>query len=234
MTDKLENVKPIAKLLEAVRDVIDRDVALKLYAPEDLRLTVEKRQAVAKALIASGVSERNAARALGVGRATVRRDVGKLQQPGPNRPEGESENPNKSMSGGSNRPDHEVDPKLEAGRQAAEETVPRRVGYMTMVSVNGRMPPEYDEIVAKYGRDNVTVSNALSPDPQDYQANARHAILLAKQAANALQPILNTLSEAAVAAFTKEALAVADRWREVAELVRKGKANKRGHIEVVK
>src|SRR5262245_52843467 len=80
-SDPVANAKPIARLLEAVRDVIDRDVALKLYGPEDLRLTIESRKKVAQALIAGGASEREAAQALGVHQATIRRDLGKDKTP---------------------------------------------------------------------------------------------------------------------------------------------------------
>lgn len=47
-----------------------------LMTPEALRLTVEKRQERSKALIQSGMSQRQAAKALGVSRGTIERDIG--------------------------------------------------------------------------------------------------------------------------------------------------------------
>jgi Trp operon repressor len=101
MTNK--NAKPIAKLLEAVREVIERDLGLKLYSPEDLRLTIESRQKVAKTLIAGGASERDVAHTLGVDRTTIRRDLGRLS--GSKRPEHDAKSSNKSTDDGAKGPD---------------------------------------------------------------------------------------------------------------------------------
>lgn len=46
-----------------------------LMTPESLRLTIEKRQETAKALIANGVSQRKVAKALGVSKGTIQNDV---------------------------------------------------------------------------------------------------------------------------------------------------------------
>jgi len=82
MTKSVENAKPIGKLLEAVHDVVERDLALKLYEPKHLRLTIAKRKEVAQVYIASGMSQREAALALGVNQSTIQRDLGKKKQPG--------------------------------------------------------------------------------------------------------------------------------------------------------
>ena len=71
-----ENVKPIAKLLEAVRGVVDRDIKLGLYEGEDLRLTIEARKEAVKQLADQGLSNRQIAKAVGADEATVRRDKG--------------------------------------------------------------------------------------------------------------------------------------------------------------
>jgi transposase-like protein len=97
-----ENAKPVAKLLEAVRGVIERDVGLHLYSQEDLRFTIQSRQRVARALIESGASERETAQALGVNRSTVRRDASRLS--GSNRPTRRAENSTQTRASGSNRP----------------------------------------------------------------------------------------------------------------------------------
>lgn len=75
--NEIENAKPIAKLLEAVRAVMNRDVQLGLYQPDTLRLTVESRKRIAVAMIEGGVSEREAAKALGVSKTAIRNDIGK-------------------------------------------------------------------------------------------------------------------------------------------------------------
>jgi hypothetical protein len=98
-----ENAKPVAKLLEAVRGVIERDVNLHLYSQEDLRFTIQSRQRVARALIESGVSERDTARTLGVARTTVRRDTGRETSSGPNRSTRSQESSTNTRASGSNR-----------------------------------------------------------------------------------------------------------------------------------
>jgi Trp operon repressor len=90
---EIENAKPIVKLLEAVRAVVDRDLELGLYQPDTLRLTIEARKKIATAMIEGGASERDAAKALGVDRSTIRRDAGKLKQAGSSRPKAGSSRP---------------------------------------------------------------------------------------------------------------------------------------------
>jgi len=107
MTKSIENVKPIGKLLEAVHDVVKRDLALKLYAPEDLRLTIAKRKEVTQAYIASGMSQREAAQALGVDQSTIRRDLGKNLAS--KRRGDEDKNTSKSKPSASNRRDENRD-----------------------------------------------------------------------------------------------------------------------------
>src|SRR5262245_38009764 len=127
MTKSIENAKPIAKLLEAVRGVMERDVALKLYALEDLRLTIESRKELAKTLIAGGASEREAAQALGVERTTIRRDVGKKKQPGGGKsPATETKSSNKSNSDGANSPELEGDETIHSNGQGQKKDRPAR------------------------------------------------------------------------------------------------------------
>jgi hypothetical protein len=52
-----------------------RAISRKLVAPEDYQRTIEKRRADAKTLVNSGMSRRKTAKALGVSKDTIRRDV---------------------------------------------------------------------------------------------------------------------------------------------------------------
>lgn len=51
-----------------------------LTKPEDVRLTIEKRKETARALVDSGMSQRDAAKALGVSSKTIQRDLGQNVQ----------------------------------------------------------------------------------------------------------------------------------------------------------
>ena len=109
MTKSVENAKPIGKLLEAVHDVVERDLALKLYEPKHLRLTIAKRKEVAQVYIASGMSQREAALALGVNQSTIQRDLGKKKQPGrANSPDEGKKTSNKSEPSGANSLDEQA------------------------------------------------------------------------------------------------------------------------------
>jgi transposase len=72
---QIQNAKPVAKLLEAVHDVIERDINLGLYKPEMLRLTVEARKEVVKQLTDQGLSTREIAKIMGTTKSTVHRDL---------------------------------------------------------------------------------------------------------------------------------------------------------------
>jgi len=76
-SQQIKNAKPLAKLLDAVRGVVERDVELGLYKPEALRLTIQARKEAVKKLADQGMSERDIATTVGVGRDTVRRDLGR-------------------------------------------------------------------------------------------------------------------------------------------------------------
>ena len=68
--------KIAGKLLVGVRDLVEWGVEGGHTTPERLRLTVAARREETKALIESGMSQRQVAKALGVPKSTVARDVG--------------------------------------------------------------------------------------------------------------------------------------------------------------
>ena len=63
------------KLLTDVRDLVDWGVEGGHTTPEKLRLTVAARRETATKLIEAGMSQRQAAKALGVGKGTIQRDM---------------------------------------------------------------------------------------------------------------------------------------------------------------
>lgn len=67
--------KIAGKLLTNVRDLVDWGIEGGHTTAEQLRLTVAARREMATKLIEAGVSQRQAAKVLGVGEATVRRDL---------------------------------------------------------------------------------------------------------------------------------------------------------------
>lgn len=67
--------KIAGKLLTGVRDLVDWGVDGGHTTPEQLRLTVEARRETAAKLIEGGLSQRQAAKALGVDESTVRADM---------------------------------------------------------------------------------------------------------------------------------------------------------------
>lgn len=73
-TDK-EFAGLISNLLVNAKGFCDYGINHGLITAEDVRLTIAKRQEKAKALVDSGMSQRQAAKALGVGRGTVQRDL---------------------------------------------------------------------------------------------------------------------------------------------------------------
>lgn len=75
-TDK-EFTKLLGSHLLNAKGFYDYGVKNGLTTPEDLRLTVSKRQETAKALVNGGMSQRKAAKALGVHHSTVQADLGK-------------------------------------------------------------------------------------------------------------------------------------------------------------
>ncbi|HEY2243417.1 MAG TPA: MT-A70 family methyltransferase [Xanthobacteraceae bacterium] len=70
-----EFTKIAGKLLTNVRDLVDWGIEGGHTTAEQLRLTVEARRATAAKLVEGGLSQRQAAKALGVDQATVSRDV---------------------------------------------------------------------------------------------------------------------------------------------------------------
>jgi N6-adenosine-specific RNA methylase IME4 len=79
MGDKMsdEDFTRIAgKLLGTVRDLVDWGIEGGHTTAEQLRLTVAARREIAATLIEAGVSQRDAAKALGVSRGAIQRDLG--------------------------------------------------------------------------------------------------------------------------------------------------------------
>ena len=74
MTDKTYT-RLVADHIVNAKEFFDWGIKKKLFKPEAIRLTVSARQQEARKLIASGMSPRKAAKALGVHRRTVERDV---------------------------------------------------------------------------------------------------------------------------------------------------------------
>jgi N6-adenosine-specific RNA methylase IME4 len=68
--------KIAGKLLTNIRDLVDWGIEGGHTTAEQLRLTVAARREMATKLIEAGVSQRDAAKALGVNRKTIQRDVG--------------------------------------------------------------------------------------------------------------------------------------------------------------
>jgi hypothetical protein len=82
-----EFIKHINGLLAHVAGLGDWGIGRGFAKPEDYRLTVEKRKEVVKVLTDQGLSQRNVAKALGVDKKTVLRDLGKgKSKAGPNAP----------------------------------------------------------------------------------------------------------------------------------------------------
>jgi hypothetical protein len=75
-TEQAANAKPVIRLLEAARDIIDRDVDLGLYEMDAVRLTVAARKKTVKQLADQGLSQRQIAKVVGANQATVSRDLG--------------------------------------------------------------------------------------------------------------------------------------------------------------
>jgi N6-adenosine-specific RNA methylase IME4 len=67
--------KIAGKLLTSVRDLVDWGIEGGHTTAEQLRLTVAARREMAAKLIEAGVSQRDAAKALGVGQSQIRRDL---------------------------------------------------------------------------------------------------------------------------------------------------------------
>lgn len=82
-----EFTKGLGLVLSGAKALYDFGVEKGLTTPEQLRLTVMARQAEAKRLVASGVSRRQAAKALGVSHQTIMRDTNgpKRTKDGPKR-----------------------------------------------------------------------------------------------------------------------------------------------------
>jgi hypothetical protein len=70
-----EFTKGLGQVLTGAKALYDFGVERGLTTPEQLRLTVAARQVEAKKLIASGMSQRKAAKALGISKSAVARDV---------------------------------------------------------------------------------------------------------------------------------------------------------------
>lgn len=73
-TDK-EFVGIAGDLVASVKKLYDYGIDRGLMTPEDMRLTIAKRQETAKALVESGMSQRQAAKVLDVGLGTIQRDL---------------------------------------------------------------------------------------------------------------------------------------------------------------
>ena len=92
--------KIAGKLLTGMRDLVDWGIEGGHTTAEQLRLTVAARREMAAKLIEAGVSQRDAAKALGVGKATITRDLR-----GPKRPNNGPERSTKAER----RADRELD-----------------------------------------------------------------------------------------------------------------------------
>ena len=73
-TDK-EFVGIAGDLINVTKALYEYGIARKLMTPEDMRLTIAKRQETAKALVESGMSQRQAAAVLGIPRSTLQEDL---------------------------------------------------------------------------------------------------------------------------------------------------------------
>jgi hypothetical protein len=69
--------KATIDLLNATRAVLERDLALGIVKEQDLRHTIEARKREHKKLADQGLSQRQIAKATGVSKETVARDLGK-------------------------------------------------------------------------------------------------------------------------------------------------------------
>jgi predicted transcriptional regulator len=78
--EKIANAKPVIKAIEAMREIIDRDVSLGLYDDETMRLTIEARKKVVKELSKQGLSQRQIAKVVGGSRGTVQNDLGGVKK----------------------------------------------------------------------------------------------------------------------------------------------------------
>jgi N6-adenosine-specific RNA methylase IME4 len=75
MNNELDFTKIAGKLLTNVRDLVDWGIEGGHTTAEQLRLTIAARREMAAKLIEAGMSQRDAAKALGVGQAQIRRDL---------------------------------------------------------------------------------------------------------------------------------------------------------------
>jgi N6-adenosine-specific RNA methylase IME4 len=75
MNNELDFTKIAGKLLTNVRDLVDWGIEGGHTTAEELRLTIAARREMAAKLIEAGMSQRDAAKALGVGQAQIRRDL---------------------------------------------------------------------------------------------------------------------------------------------------------------
>jgi hypothetical protein len=136
-----------------------------LTSPEDLRLTIAKRAETAKALVAGGMSQREAAKLLGVSHQTVMRDVGG--------PEGTKNGP-KGTKAAVTRTAHEEIAKFAFNQPAANvpEGDPIRLGDFRDLSVELKDdsvdlvftdPPYDDESLPLYGQMGEVAARVLKP-----------------------------------------------------------------------
>jgi transposase len=72
---KAQNALPVAKAIEALYEIVERDVGLGLYDAQTLRFTVEARKEVVQKLSEQGLPNRKIAKLVGADEATVRRDL---------------------------------------------------------------------------------------------------------------------------------------------------------------
>lgn len=72
-----EYTKLVTENIAVAKGFLDYGVEHGLTSPEDVRLTIAKRQQTAKALVEAGMSQRKTAKALGVSQKQIRRDIGR-------------------------------------------------------------------------------------------------------------------------------------------------------------
>ncbi len=67
--------KPTLALLKATYDIVERDLGLGFITPQDMRFTIEARKKSVKELASSGMSVRDIAKATGVSKSQIDRDL---------------------------------------------------------------------------------------------------------------------------------------------------------------
>jgi len=202
----------MANLLIAANEMAERDFALNRYTREDLshivvtRLTKAARKKVVPKLIASGLSQDQVAALIGVNTSTIQRDLGTKPESSKKSEPVEAKSPNDET-------------KSSKKSEPVEAKSPND-------DVTNSVNPQTDAVVHASSPSGIATRFVL-------RVNAGKAVMLAKEAIEEIEPIVDTLSENEIAVLTERALEAANYWTRVANLVRRQTDNPRGHIEVV-